>query len=376
MTNQQCFPAMRIMVLLLCAASSAWAQQAPELSDEILSAEGALDAAQRGAVDRFLEYHTGQFIAAEAPAEIIASRQAVVEAFNSGAEGLKSYYPDAVARIWAPPALASPEPLKQVNGALVVFLMKRPAVTAVLGDMAGHANPAVRYYAAATYRDIRYQLLAQGPQAIDAMCSALESLAGNGRPASAPTMQAIFAALDLVRPNEQLTVSPSDLTQAQARARQAFERLVPMQLQGVRDGKAGWIQCYRQAATTGGAMYENILNQQKTGGLTALAAILTNAGAAYLDLADRADDQNAEVLGTLLVECEQAIARITGESINAVASTVNANDPEPAAVLLEVNQLVGVEGSPGQLNQAPWNVPIPTRLGRTPARTVETASGQ
>jgi hypothetical protein len=296
------------------------------------------------------------------------ARQAVLELYNGAGGALQSYMPDAVARLWAPPALQAEDPLTQINGGYVVYSMKSPAVAPALQQMARHANPAVRYYAAASYRDIRYRLLAESVQSIEQMCQALEQLTTADGAVSAPTLTAALEAMNLSAPPAEIGVSPGALSQAQTIVRDCFETVAPSQLYGVRDGRPEWVRAYQQAAETAGSLYQNILGQQKTPGLAVLAQIMANAGQAYFEIAG-AGVEPPSALAELLSETEQAIGRIAdNDQIRAVRDALDESDPEPAMVKLAVNQLVGVEGSPGRLNEAPWNVAIPEVLPNSQQR--------
>ncbi len=356
-------------VLVLTATSSAQrtpaAVTAPPVDGKVISeatraAGRELTAGQKKEVTAFLTFHAKRMVdAAKQPEAVKASREALLAAHATGSgAGFRRFYATSAAKDFAPTVLKSDAPVVLVSGGLFLSRLRGPEILPALDAMAGHGNPAVRYYGMKSYAAMRDELLMRAATR-GKLLAMVEARVG--AEASPAVLTELFSVMDfsnaagIGRATKVALVS-------------GLQTVVAARRQNLRDADAAMATTF---VTALGSMRKIADDTRQRGAVyDMLAAIMANAGQAYKEELAKAVEfgdaatRASNALGFLLLKCEGVLTELTGRSDTPVGKALDLSEGlRGPAVKLAVNQWVGTETEPGWLNR--FNIKPPVVLSRT-----------
>ncbi|MFP3937582.1 MAG: hypothetical protein ACLFVW_04510 [Phycisphaerae bacterium] len=162
MSNHRLFICVAVLAGVFSSAGVVTAQPRLDFSCDQLP-PGRLPEEIRQQVRQFVSHWTNAMLQTETDSEVAEARSRIIEGYSKCPDSVQyqtDYARAVVDKIG--PVLASDDPLKQVNGALLVANTPNMRVRPVLDEMVSHSNPAVRYLGWRGYQRARTLVLAQG----------------------------------------------------------------------------------------------------------------------------------------------------------------------------------------------------------------------
>ena len=235
MTPRLFLPFAIFPVMVVLWAGPAWGQAAaPELPEDS-EVRGPLRGVALKKIDAYIDYWVARMKSAKDIRKVVEARQGLVNGYRRHAA---AYYQHACARSAAARIvglLSDADRAKQIQAAMAMSDMPQITIQPALEKMAGHKNPAVRYWAVKGYRQAVRLLMIQGGNFAKRMLTTLEKLGTTD--ASGPIVAGVLIAL---------IPYPEAGRQDVAKLRGVFDRVWLARCKDVWAGKIEIIEAFRK----------------------------------------------------------------------------------------------------------------------------------
>lgn len=225
---------MMFLTIVLCS-EPVHSAGVPSLEDlEKLKFANDIGLANRKKIKKYVEHWVEQMKKAKKVVDVVKARKALTDGYNAhNTQPWQVAYADVSSRK-IPVLFDLVDRVKQIQAAMAVAKMHQYTIQPALEKMAGHKNPAVRYWAVRGYRpSIRKMLLY--PDRTKKMLTTLERL---GHKESGPILAVVL---------QTLNTHAGGSIEAIDHTRPVLDKVWSSRLKDLRDGKDGVIDAYRNA---------------------------------------------------------------------------------------------------------------------------------